>query len=169
MKTWYILSFLFIVLSFYSCKQDAAQQETHDNAATPAAEPASNPPVDQQNSPAATGGHDNTFLTHKLFHIKGAYVSGQSAGEKPYHNHWFDLRPDGTYAYGIGKKQTYSGKWSYHEDSKTLSMTPDSKDEKASEWKVMHNEQMVVLVGTRTHGDNGTQLQLVWMDELPVD
>ena len=167
MRTLFILATLLFALA---CKQANAPSETQP-------EPAANATQDttaQVNTNVATStplpaeGHDFTFLTHELFHIGGAMVgSANGKRENPYQGHWLDFFPDGTYKWGEHKNVLHSGRWSYNDDSELLKIQPTSGNGQASEWKVMHNEQMVVLLGTRTHGNNNTQIQLIRSTTLP--
>lgn len=158
MKPIYIL---FVAASLYltpGCKENSSNVEQEAKTDT-----RSN---SQQVHPGApAGGHDQTFLTDKLFHYTAAHVVGKK--ENPYENQWIDLDPDGTFKAGKLKEQTHTGRWDYNVDQKILLLRPDEKSLKMSEWKVMHNNDMVVWVGTQTYGNNSTQIQLTRAEELP--
>ena len=160
MKSIRLIYMLALVICAIACKQKT-NVEVQD-------EGKENQPVAEANkSPNVSGGHDNTFLTDQLFHYDAAFSIGKESTENPYAGHWIDLEPDGTYKSGIKKDQTHTGKWDYNEEMKVLLLRPDDNKFKISEWKVMHNNDMVVWVGTQTYGNNGTQIKLVRRTDLP--
>lgn len=174
MKSFYILCCFSFVFGLMSCKQDAATQQAvetpaaaGDTVATPTQQaPGQQAPKEDAIKPAIQG-HDYTFLTEKILLYKAAFGGEKSAQEQPFKDEWIDLQTDGTYKAGKLKQQTHTGKWSYNHDTQTLYLGPDTKGFKRSEWKVMHNDQMMVWVGTQTYGDNAIQIKLVKSETLP--
>ena len=168
MKSFYILCCISLVFGLASCKQDTMTQKTSE---TPTAvdsinaAPATTP--EQSADQAVTGGHDYTFLTDKLLLYKDVYNGDKESKEQPYKDEWIDLDPTGTFKAGKLQKQTHTGQWSYNHETKTLFLRPDVKNYKMSEWKVLHNEQMIVWVGTQTYGDNKLQVKLIRSATLP--
>ena len=164
MKTFFLFSLLVSQIFFFSCKESATTQQEATEA--PPTNAQANQPT-QGNSPS--GGHDQTFLTDKLFIYKASNVIGQEAGVNVYEGQWIDLAPDGTFKAGKLKDQTHTGRWDFNPQAKVLLLRPDnpSAEYKISEWNVMHNNDMVVLVGTQTYGNNSTQIQLVRSEQLP--
>lgn len=169
MKPFPFLSFLFSFALLLACKPESGQvqeeptqntspQET-PNAATEQAPTASTPAA------AVSGGHDYTFLTDKILIYKAGF--GGVKGQQLYKDEWIDLASDGTFKAGKLKQQTHTGRWGYNHDVKVIQLIPDNADFPRSEWKVMHNEQMMVWVGTQTFGNNNTQVQLVRSETLP--
>ena len=157
--------FLYISLIFVlaGCKESTSTEKEET-----VAEKGANTPAEQTVQPnAPSGGHDQTFLTDKLFHYKAAAIVGKDNKENPYANQWIDMDPDGTFKAGTLKEQTHTGKWDYNVDQKILLLRPDVSTYKISEWKVMHNNDIIILVGTQTYGNNATQIQLVRNAELP--
>jgi hypothetical protein len=165
MKTFSIFASMVILLCLFSCKETATTQEEQAEATSPTPAPAN--PANQGNIPS--GGHDQTFLTDKLFIYKASNVIGKEAGVNVYEGQWIDLSPDGSFKAGKLKEQTHTGKWDYNPQAKVLLLRPDNPtaEYKISEWNVMHNNDMVVLVGTQTYGNNSTQIQLVRSEQLP--
>jgi len=160
MKSILFFCALSMVIWIQSCKQDkTTQQEEVKSESAPTV-------TENQANPSA-GGHDYAFLTDKLFHYKAANIVGKDPKENPYAGQWIDLDPDGTYKAGTLKEQTHTGHWDYNHEAKVLLLRPDDKNFKISEWNVMHNNDMMVLVGTQTYGNNATQIQLVRSAELP--
>ena len=161
MKSITIFCLLAGMLIFIACKENATTQQEETQSETPqVSKPAP--------ATAYTGGHDYTFLTNLLFHYKAANIVGKDPSENPYAGQWIDLLPDGTFKAGTLKEQTHTGHWDYNPQAKVLSLRPDDTSKfKLSEWNVMHNDDMVVLVGTQTYGNNSTQIQLVRSTELP--
>jgi len=149
------------LLFFISCKEKASTEQEETSVETPQTSQLAT-------GTASTGDHDYTFLTDQLFHYKAAKIVGNDSGENPYAGQWIDLMPDGTFKAGTLKEQTHTGRWDYNPQAKVLSLRPDDTSNfKLSEWNVMHNDAMVVLVGTQTYGNNATQIQLVRSTELP--
>jgi hypothetical protein len=174
MKSFYIVIMASAMFFFTNCKQDAAQvqegtaQQAGAEQATSAQE-GSTPqqPATSTNTPPAnvSQGHDYTYLTDQLFIYKAAF--GGQKDQSLYKDNWIDLESDGTFKAGKLKQQTHTGKWGYNHDVKVLQLIPDDTNFPRSEWKVMHNEQMMVWVGTQTYGNNNTQIQLVKSKTLP--
>ena len=169
MKTFYILCCFSFVLTMVSCKQDAATQQASETPVTAVDTVISATPQGSSDQPIqpATQGHDYTFLTEKILLYTAAFGGDKNAKEQPFKDEWIDLQPDGTFKAGKLKKQTHTGQWSYNHDTKTLFLRPDTKEFKMSEWKVMHNDQIMVWVGTQTYGDNAIQIKLAKSETLP--
>jgi hypothetical protein len=107
-----------------------------------------------------------TFLTHKLFHNRATVISGQ-VGVNPKEGQWIDFKENGTYDYGVWGDKTASGAWKYDNDTRLLELHPSGKDAKPSEWRTMHKEDNLILVGTATYGNNTNQEQWVRRDARP--
>ena len=171
------LPIVFMAVSLFfmtGCKQESANvqaENTQDAVTTPQAgtaeEPAQIQPAASANTPPpnVSQGHDYTYLTDQILIYKAAF--GGQKDQALYKDQWIDLDPDGTYKAGKLKEQTHTGKWGYNHDVKVLQLIPDDSKFPRSEWKVMHNEQMMVWVGTQTYGNNNTQIQLVKSKTLP--
>ena len=174
MRSFHIV-FMAVALFFLTdCKQDSAQvqEETAQDVGTAQQAPAQEGSAQAQsatpaNTPPAnvSQGHDYTYLTDQLFIYKAAF--GGQKDQSLYKDQWIDLEPDGTFKAGKLKQQTHTGKWGYNHAVKVLQLIPDDSNFPRSEWKVMHNEQMMVWVGTQTYGNNATQIQLVKSKTLP--
>ena len=174
MKSFYILCCFSFVFGMLSCKQDAATQQsaetpavTGDTANAAGQQAPGQPASNQEALKPATQGHDYTFLTDKILIYKAAFGGEKNAKEQPFKDEWIDLQPDGTYKAGKLKQQTHTGEWSYNHDTQTLYLGPTTTGFKRSEWKVMHNEQMMVWVGTQTYADNSIQIKLERSETLP--
>lgn len=169
MRSFYIHFSIVFLLGTMACKQEATTVQEGASQSVPgqntesATQDASKL---SDGSAAATGGHDYTFLTHKLFHFKDAY-GGPKGAEQPFKDQWIDFDPNGTFKAGKLKEETHTGTWTYNHDTKLLFLKPDVKSFPMSEWKVMHNEQMMVWLGTQTYGNNPLQVKLVRHDEIP--
>ena len=159
MKSIHLFCMAASLLFFFACKQNPSQVEEEKSEGQPA--------VSTNNSNEISGGHDYTFLTDQLFHYDAVNIIGKEAGENPYKDQWIDLMPDGTYKAGTLKEQTHTGKWDYNHEQKVLQLRPEGSGLKMSEWKVMHNNDMMVWVGTQTFGNNATQIKLIRSAELP--
>lgn len=161
---------LFISIHSVACKQEQANvQQEPETAAQPQAEsatPAQPQDNNQTSADPAAQGHDYTFLTDKILIYEAAF-GGKTGADQPYKDEWIDLSSDGTFKAGKHQNQTHTGKWSYNHDTQTLFLRPDVREYKMSEWKVMHNDQMMVWVGTQTYGDNNVQLKLGRSAQLP--
>lgn len=164
MKSIFFIAFT-VVLLFTSCKPSTTTVQEEQTAATQSTTPEATQNVNPSAS-ASDGGHDYTFLTNKLFHYNDAVI-GKPGTVNPYAGHWIDLKPDGTYTNGKLQEETGSGRWDYNHAQTLLQLRPNNSNETPSEWKVMHNDDMVVLVGTSTFGNNASQIQWVRRDERP--
>ena len=169
MRSFYIHFSIVLLFGTIACKQDASSVQ--ENGAQSVTGPNAEGTTQESSklsdgSAAATEGHDYTFLTHQLFHFKDAY-GGPKGAEQPFKDQWIDLDPNGTFKAGKLKQETHTGKWSYNHDTKILLLKPDVNTFPMSEWRVMHNEQMMVWLGTQTYGNNPLQVKLVRHEELP--
>ena len=168
MNSFYTLCCFSFVIGMMSCKQDASkQQEAIAPEAAVDAPIASQQAQNQAVEQPLTEGHDYTFLTDKILIYQVAFGGEKTGKEQPYKDEWIDLQPDGTFKAGKLKKQTHTGQWSYNNDAQILFLRPDTKEVKLSEWKVMHNDDMMVWVGTQSFGDNAVQIKLVRSEVLP--
>ncbi len=158
MKSIHLFYFLACLLVAQACKPNSTTQEEKSDTDKKDVDAA-------DNTSHVSGGHDQTFLTDKLFHFKASNTVG--AKEDLYAGQWIDLMPDGTYKAGKLKEQTHTGHWDFYKEGNVLLLRPDDTNFKRSEWKVMHNADMVVLVGTQTYGNNATQIQLIRSNDLP--
>lgn len=169
MRSFPFVILLLLQIMAVACKQDASTTSDESAQASGQTEssasgyPSANTSSDQT---AVSGGHDYTFLTNKILIFENS-IGSEKGGANPYKDQWIDLMPDGTFKAGTLKTETHKGVWSYNHDTKTLFIKPHSPDHKMSEWTVMHNENMMVWVGTQTYGDNAYQIKMVWSDELP--
>ena len=158
---------IFAILALVACKRETPQSETQTEPTTQDSTVQANTNV-TTSTPLPADGRDFTFLTHELFHVGGAVVgSVKDKKDNPYQSNWIDFLPDGTYKWGKQKDVLHSGEWSYNGDSKILQMKSTAGEPIRSEWKVMHSEQMVVLIGTKTFGNNSTQIQLIRSTTMP--
>ena len=79
---------------------------------------------------------------------------------------WFlgtqiQLLKTGQYLAGRGSEQTHTGNWTYDHQNTLLFLQPGTEDYPMSEWNVMSTNEVIVLVGTQTYGNNATQIQLI--------
>lgn len=160
MKSIQLLCLMIWVLALAGCNPKSDSQKAES---TPAEEQKTGTDI----SSAKNEGHDYTFLTHQMLHYKASVTNGKDPKEQPYAGQWIDLDPDGTFKAGKLSKQTHKGKWSYNHDAGILFIQPDDKNFKTSEWKVLFNDDMIVLIGTETYKDNPTQIQLMRGDKFP--
>ncbi len=160
MKSIQIICFFVCLFIGQACKQNTTAQQDETPANT-------KDTLETGNNSTVTGGHDQTFLTSQLFHFKASNTVGKDAKENPYANQWIDMEPNGMYKAGTLKEQTHTGRWDYNPQSKVLLLRPDDSNFKESEWSVMHNNDMMVWVGTQTYKNNATQIQLKRSTELP--
>ena len=160
MKAIVLFSLFITLLMIQSCKENATtqQEEANTGQRDTTASDRINP---------VSGGHDFTFLTDQLFHYDAVNIIGKDPADNPYKDQWIDLMPDGTYKSGTLKEQTHTGQWYYNHDQKILQLRPNDAKFKTSEWKVMHNNNMMVWVGTQSYGDNATQIKLERRADLP--
>ena len=150
-----------MLLTAFGCKTDAAEQSAETSmVATADSAAEAIPPVEVDE------GHDFTFLTHQLWHYKGA-VGPESLGPEPYKSEWIDLEPDGTFTAGKQQTQTHTGTWRYNDSLKILGLQPNDRDFSPSEWNVMYNQEMMVWVGTKAFGNQSTQIRLVRSETRP--
>ncbi|MDQ3016268.1 MAG: hypothetical protein M3R25_06075 [Bacteroidota bacterium] len=162
MKSFCLLS-AFVAFFLFSCKP--ASTTVQEETSSPVADSMVVNPNTTSNR--ISGGHDFTFLTNKLYHYKASSSVGKPSTEQPYAGQWIDLDPDGTYKAGTLQQQTHTGKWGYNDEMKVLQLQPNDSNYKPSEWKVMHNDDMMVWVGTQSYNNNATQIQLVRSETLP--
>lgn len=154
MRSTLLLIILAVAITVISCKQEASNTSQA-------------PAQDTTAVASSAEGHDYTFLTQGILHYTGGIISGKDPRDEPFKGHWIDLEPNGSFTSGVYGDKTSGGRWAYNHDQKKLALMPDDTSQKPSEWNVMYNENMVVLVGTATYGDNNTQARLERFTELP--
>ena len=86
---------------------------------------------------------------------------GQMSKPGEYEGVWIDFKPDFTYEYGRNSEVLGSGRYHYHFDRGELLMVDNQSDLKPREWSVKSAGDAMVLIGTRTYGDNSIQMKLV--------
>ncbi len=164
MKPIYLLMILGVWYWISGCKSDSRQ--TTDASPSTAQAIQAQPPVETGNTNSELG-HDYAFLTQKMLHYKNVFGGSTPGGDPLYKDEWIDLIPNGTFKAGKLKNQTHTGTWTYHHDGGVLSLQPDNGSHKRSEWKVQHNQDMLVWTGTSTYGDQAVQIRLIWSNEFP--
>ena len=163
MKSYLFLIAILILTGIIACRpSDSTVSEQSSDSRDTSARDRINP-----GESTIQGGHDYTFLTDKMLHYEASSTVGKDPKEQPYAGQWIDLDPSGHYTAGKLDKQTHTGRWDYNHERTTLLLRPDDSSMPASEWKVMHNEDMIVFLGTQTYGNNATQIKLVRRESFP--
>jgi hypothetical protein len=109
-----------------------------------------------------------TFLTNGVFHYKNKVVVGEKLTSNPVDGQWLDFKDNGSFDQGTWDKLDYSGSWTYSDETQLLEFLPNSDKGEASEWRVLNNENNLVLVGTAKYMNNNVQMRLVRNMEKPV-
>ncbi|HLF62937.1 MAG TPA: hypothetical protein VI603_04270 [Saprospiraceae bacterium] len=144
----------------FSCKQEATTSETtsSEGDTTALSSPSTENPNLVANMPW-------TFLTHQLFRHHVTVTSGKIDPEER-KGHWIDFLENGKYDYGVWGDKTQEGTWSYDDQTKLLELKP-SGNENPSEWRVMHKDNNLILIGTATYGNNPQQVQWIRHEGRP--
>jgi hypothetical protein len=156
------------ILYFFSCTLFLACQSGQQNEA---AETKTEVQTEQfvKDAPVGEQNHNWTFLTNQMFHYRAGVTIGQEPGENSFKGQWLDLEPDGTFEKGKLGKTDYTGVWTYDHEKSLLTLYPDPKTEKNTQWNIKYNDDIVILIGTPKYGDNATQIQLVRQAEKPTN
>lgn len=154
-----ILSTLFIC-ALIACKQEASETTDTPVETAPAVQSATG-----SDNPNLAANMDWTFLTDKLFHHRVTVASGK-IDENVRKGHWMDFLEKGKYESGVWSEKTGEGSWTYGDSSKLLTLKPTG-DAKPSEWRVMHKDNNLILVGTATYGNNAEQVQWIRNEARP--
>jgi hypothetical protein len=162
MKFFYSVLPAILLVAFLSCKHEAATttEETSTDTLTSGRANTAN-----ARNPNLAANMNWTFLTDKLFHHRVTVASGK-VDENARKGHWIDFHDNGKYDYGVWGDKTLDGTWFYDDNAKLLQLTP-SGQEKPSEWRLMHKDDNLIMVGTATHGDNAQQVQWIRHEERP--
>lgn len=155
------IPFVLPVLMLFACKQEASVTEEES-----AVDSTSNHSTPSASNPNLVANMPWTFLTHELYHQRITVVSGK-ADENMRKGHWMDFNDNGTYDYGVWGDKTFDGTWTYDDATKILTLKPNNGKEKMSEWRVMHKDDNLILVGTATYGDNAQQVQWIRHAQRP--
>lgn len=156
MKFRYSSIAVLLALVLIACKQEATTTEaTAADSIVPKAE----------GNPNLVANMPWTFLTHQLFHHRVTVTSGK-VDEQLRKGHWIDFLENGKFDYGIWGDKTYEGTWTYDDQTKILELKSSGK-EKPSEWRVMHKDDNLILIGTTTYGDNPQQVQWIRHENRP--
>ena len=149
-----------MLIALFACKQEATttDQTAVDTLATPE-------PVANDKNPNLVANMSWTFLTDKLFHHRTTVTSGK-VDQNDRKGHWIDFHDNGKFDYGEWGDKTYDGTWFYNDETKLLELKP-SGSQKPSEWRLMHKEDNLIMVGTGTYGNNTQQVQWIRHEERP--
>jgi hypothetical protein len=156
--------FLFFCFSLFFACQNAQQNE----ASTEAQSTAGQTDGFMKDRPTGQQNWNWTFLTNQIFHYRAGVTVGEEPGTTDYKGLWIDFEPDGTFEKGKYDKTSYTGMWAYDHDKSELTLYPDPKTEKNSQWLLKYNDDIVIMIGTAKYGDNATQIQLVRKTDKPT-
>lgn len=151
---------LLIIGALFACKQEASEATE-----TPVETPAASQPTAGSDNPNLVANMDWTFLTDKLFHHRVTVASGK-IDENVRKGHWMDFQEKGRFESGVWAEKTSEGSWTYDDNSKLLTLKPTG-DAKPSEWRIMHKDNNLILVGTATYGNNAEQVQWIRHEARP--
>lgn len=155
-----MLLFLGAFTFLISCNESGGDSEENQNASTAKVE---------ELKPKTNGDHAKySFLTNGYLVNNATVKVGEDPKINPYEGTWFKLEADGTFSHGLYQETDYNGYWDYDAEKELLQFTPADESMEKSEWKVMHNSQMVVLAGTRTFENNGTQMRFRIAEQKPA-
>jgi len=88
------------------------------------------------------------------------YYDGEMSKPGEYDGVWIDFKPDHTYEYGTLQEVEGSGRYNYHFERGELLMVDNQQSEKPTEFTIKGGDDVMVLVGTATYGDNAIQMKL---------
>ena len=154
------IPFALLICALIACKQEASETTETPTEAAPSSQPATG-----SDNPNLVANMDWTFLTDKLFHHRVTVASGKS-DKNTRKGHWMDFQEKGKYESGVWGEKTAEGSWTYDDNSKLLTLKPTG-DAKPSEWRVMHKDNNLILVGTATYGNNAEQVQWIRNEARP--
>ncbi len=164
MKAIYVICFSVSLFLLNSCKDSSTSTEESSDVQTETSTTPNGESSENIGDPSK--GHDYNFLTDKIL-IYNAVIGGPADENHPRKNDWIQLMNTGQYMAGRGSEQTHTGKWTYTHDNQVLFLQPDVQDYPMSEWSVMSTNEIIVLVGTQTYGNNATQIQLLKSTSRP--
>ena len=141
---------------FVSCQKDG-------NSSADSADSASLPKVEAPDREPAKW----TFLTADYFHYTYIDRIGETIPKSDYIGRWIDLKDDWTYEGGFFEETNTVGTWDYNHETKVFNIIP-SDGNKRSEWRLLHNNDRVVMAGTKTYGDNPFQVRWNRFPEKPA-
>ena len=167
------LTFIFLLgvslaLSFAACSTDNDSEATSDaTAESPSSAAAGDQSAAQGQNPNTAENLPWTFLTDGIYHNNATISVGSDDPENPNEGVWIDFKDNGTFDCGRWDTKEYDGSWYYDNNTKLLEMKPNG-NQKSSEWRVMHKELNLVLVGTAKYGDNAIQARYVRRNGYPT-
>ncbi len=109
-----------------------------------------------------------TFLTADLFHYTYVDEIGEDIPRESYAGRWIRFLDDWTYEGGFYADKTTAGEYRYDGDQKILELIPVDNS-KRSEWRLLHNNDKVVLAGTSTFEDNAIQMRWERRKDKPAE
>jgi hypothetical protein len=80
--------------------------------------------------------------------------------EGDYNGQWIDFKADHTYAYGENTNIKGNGRYHYSLDKGLVLMVDNDSSKKAQEYEAKFADDVMILVGTATYGDNSFQMKL---------
>lgn len=117
--------------------------------------------------PPAKEAAEWSFLTADLFHYTYIDKIGEDIPKSEYIGKWIDLHDDWTYDIGFLADKTSAGTWDYDHETKILNLIPVDGT-KRSEWRLLHNNDRIVMAGTNKYNDNAYQIRWNRYAEKPV-
>ena len=157
-----------VLFTMLSCQSD----KSSDSAEKPEVK-RSNTPVELATPPPPTN-PDGTkrkawaILTVDMWHYNFALKVSDTPKENIYEGYWIDFEDDFTYTKGHYGDLVASGIYDFNFDTKILEILPTSGEDEPSQWEVMTNGEVIILIGTAKYGNNATQIKLVREREKPV-
>jgi len=93
-------------------------------------------------------------------------IVGDAKDKEKYQNRWIDIKRDDTFTSGLLDKQTNSGTWSFADETETVILHYDKKDEGlAYEWNIQGFGDMVIWKGNTASNPKATQIKMMKQKE----
>lgn len=93
------------------------------------------------------------------------YNGREMSKKDEYTGNWIDFKPDFTYDYGKNDQTTGGGRYHYSMKKNQLVMVDNSRDQNPQEWDIKTGGDVIIMIGTKTYGNNAFQIKLERSDD----
>jgi len=171
---------LFLVFSFFACKETPENTTTVETPTTkeipPEMESDPIPVVPNKETPALQQATPLTayaqqFFTNIYWHYEAAIVVRNPDKGKAYIGKWIKLNADNTLETGFYDGPVTKGNWILDEGKNILTMVENSSQPTYSEWQIKtssSSDAIMIWIGTQRFNQNNTQIKMIRYQDKPT-
>jgi len=108
------------------------------------------------------------FLTSDHWTYEGFFDGSDMKKKSEYIGHWIKYEDDHTYTYGQYNTVHGSGQYHYSLNTEMMIMVDDKEDMMPEEWKILPQDEVMVMVGAGYFGNNPKQCKMLRWNGRPA-